>query len=354
MNRPKEPIRLRKRMTTTGNYSLYLDCYIKGRRTYEYLRLYLTPENSRQDKERNRETLRLAEAIRAKRIIELHNGEYGFRQDIMTDIRFFDYYRTLLVSAGNNSTKGLWQSCLNYLLAYEHNHDIRFNRITAEWVQGFYLFLDRQALSSATKSHYLNRLKTCLNRACKDGIITVSPAANIDNFRTVDSVRMYLTVDELRMLASVPCRIENIGKAFLFSCLTGLRRSDVRRIRWGDIHRQGEFTRIFFRQKKTQGQEYLDITQEAAQLMGEHSKAESYVFNGITDIHRSNKIIREWVHQAGIKKDITFHCARHTFAVMMLDIGTDLYTVSKLLGHVRLHNISRRNFGNEAMMHDVS
>lgn len=40
--------------------------------------------------------------------------------------------------------------------------------------------------------------------------------------------------------------------------------------------------------------------------------------------------------RAGIHKDITFHCGRHTFAVMMLDLGTDIYTVSKLLGHREL------------------
>ena len=58
------------------------------------------------------------------------------------------------------------------------------------------------------------------------------------------------------------------------------------------------------------------------------------------DIHTpscTNEAIKRWVLRAGIEKEITFHCGRHTFAVLMLDIGTDIYTVSKLLGHRELN-----------------
>ena len=144
---------------------------------------------------------------------------------------------------------------------------------------------------------------------------------------------MYLTIDEVKKLAQTECEYPQIKAAFLFSCLTGLRRSDVLRLRWGDVYQQGDFTRIIFKQKKTAGQEYLDITAEAVELMGERGNPDDYVF---TDIHSpscTNNTIKLWVAKAGINKDITFHCARHTFATMMLDLGTDIYTVSKLLGH---------------------
>lgn len=78
MAKSKEPIRLRQRRMASGNISLYLDIYINGKRTYEYLNLYLVPEDTRASKTKNRETLRLAEAVRAKRIVELQNGKYGF------------------------------------------------------------------------------------------------------------------------------------------------------------------------------------------------------------------------------------------------------------------------------------
>lgn len=158
----------------------------------------------------------------------------------------------------------------------------------------------------------------------------------IENFKAEEGTRMYLTLDEVKKLAETECDYPQIKAAFLFSCLTGLRRSDVLRLTWGDIHKQGDFTRIIFKQKKTSGQEYLDISPEAAELMGKRGKPHEHIF---TDIHSpscTNNTIKLWVARAGINKTIKFHCARHTFATLMLDIGTDIYTVCKLLGHREL------------------
>ena len=94
MSKSKEPIRLRKRILSSGLTSLYLDIYLDGRRSYEYLKLYLVEEKTRADKEKNRQTLLLAEAIRSKRIVELHNGQYGFKdRKRAEEVRFYDYYR---------------------------------------------------------------------------------------------------------------------------------------------------------------------------------------------------------------------------------------------------------------------
>jgi len=123
-----------------------------------------------------------------------------------------------------------------------------------------------------------------------------------------------------------------VRRAFLFSCLTGLRRSDIERLTWGDVQQQGDFVRIVFRQKKTRGQEYLDITPQAVAYMGERQAEDVRVFP-LPDVKYANAHVKTWAQAAGIEKHITFHCARHTFAVLMLDIGTDIYTVSKLLGH---------------------
>lgn len=95
MSESKEPIRLRQRKMTTWNISLYLDIYLNGKRTYEYLKMYLIPEQTRADREKNKETLKLADAVRAKRVIELRNGQYGFKNTTFGKLRFFDYYREL-------------------------------------------------------------------------------------------------------------------------------------------------------------------------------------------------------------------------------------------------------------------
>ncbi|MCC8038347.1 MAG: site-specific integrase [Bacteroidales bacterium] len=354
MGNSKEPIKLRRRKTKSGNTSLYLDIYLNGERTYEYLKLYLIPERTRADKDKNRETLQLAEAIKSKRIVELRNGEFGFKNGFATDTLFFDYYKSLCdkrLGEESSGNWGNWYSCLHHLRIYEKREKITFADITPEWVQGFKDYLENRAiawahdkrhrekeypLSSNSKVSYFNKLRACLNQAFDDRIIAVNPCRGIEGFKAEEGTRMYLTLDELKKLVNTPCDYKSVRQAFLFSCLTGLRRSDIVKLKWCDVFQQGDFTRIIFRQKKTKGQEYLDITQQAAELMGERGNADDFVFDDIFTPDCTNKTIQNWVLRAGIDKKITFHCGRHTFAVMMLDLGTDIYTVSKLLGHREL------------------
>lgn len=351
----KEFIRLRQRRTPSGNTSLYLDIYRNGKREYEYLKLYLIPEKNRADREKNRETLQFAEAIKSKRIVELRNGEYGFKSYYATDTLFFDYYKMMcekrLGKPESRGNWGNWYSCLHHLRIYEKREKITFAEITQEWVQGFRDYLEFRAvawandkrerikdklLSRNSKVSYFNKLRACLNQAFEDRIIPYNPVRGVEGFKAEDGTRMYLTLDELQKLVNTECEYPNIKKAFLFSCLTGLRRSDILRLTWGDIYKQGDFARIIFRQKKTNGQEYLDITEQAEALIGVRGKPDERIFGDIYSPSATNNVIQNWVLRAGIDKKISFHCGRHTFAVMMLDLGTDIYTVSKLLGHREL------------------
>lgn len=346
-----EPIRLRKRLLKDGRQSLYLDLYHNGKREYEYLKLYLIPEKSRADKEKNKQTMKLAEAIRAKRIVDYQNGKFGFHQP-ENDIRFFDYYKAMCEKRrGGPESRGNWgnwYSCLKHLEIYEKNQDITFADITPEWVQGFRDYLENDAkawspdyrtrldyhpLARNSKLSYFNKLRATINQALEDGVILQNPMRGIENFKAEESKRMYLTIDELRRLSQTECNWPGVKRAFLFSCLTGLRRSDITKMTWGEVHMQGKYTRIIFKQKKTSGQEYIDITPQAAELMGERGKTTDKVFEDFLTPSATNHALSVWTLKAGIHKDITFHCARHTFAVMMLDLGTDIYTVSKLLGH---------------------
>jgi len=348
----KEPIRIRQKELANGNISLYLDIYIGGKRKYEFLKLYLIPEKTREDKEKNRQTMQLANSIKSKRIVEYQNGEFGFKSNYKLDTLFFDYYRAMCEKRhGNPESRGNWgnwYSCLHHLMKYEKNKRITFEDITPEWVQGFRDYLDKDAvawshdyrkrikdkpLARNSKLSYFNKLRACLNQAFEDRIIPINPCRGVERFRPEEGIRMYLTIDEVRLLAQTDCEYPRIKDAFLFSCMTGLRRSDILRLTWGDIHKQGDFTRIIFRQKKTEGQEYLDITPQAAQLMGDPKGINDPIFEDIHSPSCTNKAVQEWVLNAGIHKKISFHCARHTFATMMLDLGTDIYTVSKLLGH---------------------
>ena len=349
-----EPIRLRKRLLKDGRHTLYLDLYHNGKREYEYLKLYLIPEKTRADKETNKKTMQLAEAIKAKRIVDYQNGRFGFHQP-EHNIRFFDYYSAMCEkrkgAPESRGNWGNWYSCYKHLQIYEKNQDITFDEITPEWVQGFKDYLENDAkawapryereleyhkLSRNSKLSYFNKLRACIHQALADGVIEQNPMRGVDNFKAEESKRMYLTIDEVKAITKAKCSSPGVKRAFLFSCLTGLRRSDIVKMTWGEVHKQGDYTRIIFKQKKTSGQEYIDITPQAAELMGERRKPTDKVFYDFLSASPTNHAIKEWMLRAGVTKEITFHCARHTFAVMMLDLGTDIYTVSKLLGHREL------------------
>lgn len=353
----KEPIRLRRRKLRTGRESLYLDIYTHGRRTYEYLNLYLVPEASRADREANRSTLDLAEAVRAKRLVELRNGEYGFRDTTRGEgVRFVDYFalqRDKRLTTGASYANGVnWTACLHHLETYDARLASRtFRDLTTDWATGFRDYLERRAvsrtgdathrradghaLSRNTAASYFNILRTCLTAAVRDGYLARNPLSGVDGIRHDGGKRQYLTVEELRRLAATPCDYDILRRAFLFSCLTGLRHSDIELLTWSEVQEDaGEgFTRIVFSQKKTGGLEYLDLAPEAAALLGTRGAPTDRPFAGMHSCHCTNDNLRKWCAAAGITKHVSFHCGRHTFATMMLALGTDIYTVSKLLGH---------------------
>ena len=86
----------------------------------------------------------------------------------------------------------------------------------------------------------------------------------------------------------------------------------------------------------TGGQEYLDISPQAEKYLGTRRNDADRVFEGFKYGAWTSLELKRWALAAGITKNLTFHCGRHTFAVLMLDLGADIYTVSKLLGHREL------------------
>ena len=90
--------------------------------------------------------------------------------------------------------------------------------------------------------------------------------------------------------------------------------------------------------KKTKEAISLPLCSEAIKHLPDRGNAPETekVFAGLVSLGRSNVILHKWVEQAGISKHVTFHTARHTHATMMLTLGVDLYTVSKLLGHTNI------------------
>lgn len=116
----KEPIYLRQRKRANGLISLYLDSCRDGKRVNEYLKLYLVPERTKEDREKNRQTLRLAQSIKAQRIVEIQSKNFGLDVTTHEDTLFFDVMRKI-IERKDGTTKTSWQNCLAHFLKYEPN-----------------------------------------------------------------------------------------------------------------------------------------------------------------------------------------------------------------------------------------
>ncbi len=138
----------------------------------------------------------------------------------------------------------------------------------------------------------------------------------------------------MQALASTNCKYEVLKKAFIFSCLCGLRWSDINKLVWSEVRDEDDdVSKLNFIQKKIDGVEYLYISKQARRLLDKRQHQSERVFKGLKYGAVYNSEIVRWCNRAGISKHITFHSARHTNAVQLLENGADIYTVSKLLGH---------------------
>ena len=350
-------ITISKRKGKTGILNLWLEFYhghekspegkIKHHREYENLNgfLYATPKNPA-EKQHNKQSLQLAEAIRAKRIIEAQNGEHGFKSGGKLKASFFDYFEKLCnekIKDGSKTNYSVWMSTLKHLKSFHGNDKLSFEQVTSEFVEGFKDYLltapltkSKTKLSSNSACAYFNKLRAALNQAFRDEIIVKNPITKVKSIKPVQNKREHLTLDEVKALNQAECKFEVLKRAFLFSCLTGLRWSDIQKLTWGELQYFDDSHRITFHQKKTDTLQYLDIPNQAYQLMGAEDEPDQRVFKKLKYDAYHNAEITKWCMRAGITKDITFHCARHTFAILQLTLGTDIYTVSKLLGHSEL------------------
>ena len=152
-------------------------------------------------------------------------------------------------------TYGNWKSNLAYLRKYlNHNNTderLPLDHITPMWVEGYRRYLMDHLASCNSASAYFCKLKACLRYAVQHGWLAHIVLDTAGSIRTVESERTYLTLDELRRLTLTPCPSAPLRRAFLFACLTGLRKSDILRLQWGQVVEENGFVRLIFRQKKT-------------------------------------------------------------------------------------------------------
>lgn len=348
-------VTLRQKKISKGRQSLYLDFYPAiphsktGKPTRrEFLGLYVFDKSKTPiDKQHNTETLQIGESIRQKRENFLNKPEiYSQYEKEQLKIKelgeqcFVTYFKKL-ANKRKASNHDNWVSALNYLDDFT-NGKLKFADLSEKFLEDFKEYLlttkskksDKTTLAQNSAVSYFNKVKAALKQAYKDGILQSDLNAKVKPIKAAETRREYLTIEELNKLVKTPCNNDLLKRAALFSALTGLRFSDIQKMVWSEleyIEGQGYF--LNFSQKKTNGIEYYPISEQAVSLLNEKSEPIAKVFEGLKYSAYHNKHLFQWIGAAGITKDITFHCFRHTFATLQLFNGTDIYTVSKMLGH---------------------
>lgn len=347
-------VTLRKKAMSNGKLSLYLDFYppyfnahtgTYSRR--EFLRIHLIAKPRNQfEKNTNRENLHTAELMCTKRQNEV-NKEFIYtpfeieqiRKDKVLEGSFVKYFKKQ-ADYREGTNKLIWDSSIAHFEKFADGRDFRFRDINTDLVEDFKEYLLKaksmretgKRLSRNTALSYFNKMKATLRKAYKEQILSVDVNAAVNGITESESMRNYLTLEEAGALSRTPCEKEIVGRASLFSILTGLRYSDIEKLTWGDIQQSGEDTYIRFRQEKTEHVENMPISKQARMLLGTPGGKNDIVFQRLQkwDVYRYLPV---WLIQAGITKHITFHCFRHTYATLQLSLGTDIFTVSKMLGH---------------------
>ena len=343
-------VKLRYKFLADGIISFYLDIYKDGKRKYHFLKIYLDPAkvtNANDIGSDNDNAILEAEKHRKVFADEMMTGndptkKAAFKGQI-TLSNWMEQFKELKEKKGK-STEYLRQidKTMKHLVKYKGSA-IAMKEIDEAFCEGFIIYLanaktsNGKPLSDFTQLAYYKTFVMALRRAVNQGIIAENPNAKLeseDKPHQPESDRAYLDISDVKKLIETPCKIAAVKRAYLFSCFCGLRRSDIIALKWGNIvNRDGqEFIEI--KMVKTKKSLSVPLSDDAMKYMPDRAAAkdEDYIFTLPSGNHM-NKILLDWAKSAGIKKHVTFHTARHTFATMELTAGADIYTTSKLLGH---------------------
>lgn len=295
----------------------------------------------------------------ADKVRELRQREYD-NQELYTETEaamaaqnerslynFIDYFKVEISrrhKVNSESIRINWNRVYELLKIFLESDELPFGKIDLKLIEDFKQFLltapqggkKKGVVSRNTAATYFSIFKAALKQAFVDGYLTIDLSAKVKGIPEQESRREYLTIEELNVLAATECDKPIIKRAALFSALTGMRHIDIQKLKWKDIVRDGDHWRVNFTQQKTKGVEYTPISEQAYLLCGERLDGERLVFEGLPSPSWISKPLERWIKVSGITKHITFHCFRHTFATLQLTNGTDIYTVSKMLGHTNV------------------
>ncbi len=342
----KEPVRVRTKKLANGSESYYLDIYVDGKRSYEFLKMYHLPEVNAAVKEQNRATRAAVETIKSQRIIDITNSKAGIKTKSawakLTLADWLDKFYAIQERKGIKKVDRL-KSVIKIINLYGKNTkmgdiDKKWALGFIDWIQHTYKGRGSKPVAQCSVVGYISNLSIALNAAVRaewlgeNPFMLLSPAERV---KKPESKRQFLTIEEMKTLIATDCRSEIVKQAYLFSCYSALRLSDIENLRWKDIVCNDGKYMIASVQQKTSTPIYTPLSKNAIKWLPERETDDdnALIFAALPSRMTTNKILKQWVERAGIDKVITYHTSRHTFGTMMMTVGADLYTTCKLMGH---------------------
>lgn len=343
----KQPAILRAKRSSSNKESLYLDLYVNGVRSYEFLRLYLDPNKTANE---NKEVVRLAEKIRIKRLDEINSDRFEIVNKNKKKYLLLDEFQKFVSSTPKKQYRITKGNVLKHL-------SIHFPKKTTLWNFGKsqmndfveYLknaksvltrngktIITEKPLSQNTINTYAGILSSFFQKMVLKELIKENPFKHIDrkDLKRQETKIEYLTIEEVQRLINNQEKVNpDIAKAFLFSVYTGLRGIEVSYIKGKNIKNINGVVYLELFISKSKKNQKLKLTKSAINLLPEKFKDEDFLFNLNYSKTTINKHIKRWIKINNIDKKITYHCSRHSNATILLNNGVDLKTVSEMLSH---------------------
>ncbi|WP_448698261.1 site-specific integrase [Mucilaginibacter sp. AW1-3] len=347
-------VSLRKRPLRNNRTRLYFDYYPpltnpktgkKSRK--EILKLYVYDKpKSDAEKLHNKETWQLAENVRARRQLDLQSQLLGFTPDHQRLQSFNAYFRKLA-----NRQRGMnfhnWDSSVRYFEKFAGG-DLRFIDINLSLCEDFKAYLrsgpklreKRVGIGHNSALSYFNKFRNALKQAWREKLIPDDLYALSPGLKEREALVEFLTMADIRQLLATPTENKLCKRVTLFGILTGLRFCDVKALTWREVRGTRNEYYLQFSQLKTLKTQHMPISNQAYELLEQPGQPDECVFKRLS-YDQIRNFLFDWTAQAGIYKHITFCCLRHSYATLQLNNGTDIYTVSKMLGHRHVKTTQR-------------
>ena len=363
--------KLGAKVLSDGRESLFLDFYLgfemaissKSGKEYKkvnnkraYLKLYLwQAPRTPLERQQNKEMLELAKKIRFERGQELLESMEGYRLKKERDINFLDYFQAYIDKYTKKDIRMVeialkrFIDFLNDTPEYKkYAKKIKPEQITKDMVEAFTEYLQCRSVGEGARSIYA-RFKKVIKYAIEHDAMLKSPCTGITIKVDDQQLRKeVLSPEEIQQLIATHYEHENqnIRRAFIFCLYCGLRFCDVKDLTFANVDFSNKLLK--FEQNKTKGHSassgvVIPLNDGLLRLIGEPSspdKRDEVIFP-LPSYEMCSKALRRWVKRAGINKHISWHCARHSFAVNILNNGANIKTVASLLGHSGLKHTEK-------------